>query len=190
MPDNIWNDEPAVVDLLDRAQFARALAYVGTTCETPLVIGVYGTWGIGKTSLLRLIKGRVDQENSARTVWFDAWQHQFDENPAVALLHTMVDELGLGDEGKRLLYVIASALGGAALKATKLITAKDVHEIEERYEVERFLIREKQVRLRKHFAELLNQATKNGEIRLVFFIDDLDRCVPEQVLRVLEALKL
>jgi ABC-type transport system involved in cytochrome c biogenesis ATPase subunit len=40
------------------------------SCETPLVIDLYGTWGIGKTSMMRQIQGELD-ENELRTVWFD-----------------------------------------------------------------------------------------------------------------------
>lgn len=186
----IRNDEPARVDQLDRGKAAKALANAALRCETPLVVGLYGTWGSGKTSLMQLVKQELDASNQCLTVWFDAWQHQFDENPAIALLHTMVDELRLGEEGRKLLFVIAGALTNAALKATTIFSTKDLRELEDQYEEERFLVREKQVRLRKHFAALLSRATDDGDIRLVFFIDDLDRCVPDHILKVLEALKL
>jgi ribosomal protein L7/L12 len=190
MASQIQNDEPAVVDNLDRARFAAALARVIENCATPLVIGVYGTWGIGKTSLMRQIRDRLAQAEKIRTIWFDPWQHQFDEEPAVALLHTLVDQLKLGDEGKKLLTVIAGALGSLLLKVTTTLSTADLQELGEKYEQERFQIREKQVRLQQYFAALIGEASEDNKYRLVFFIDDLDRCVPEQVLKVLEALKL
>lgn len=186
----ILNDEPAVEDLLDRLKLATALAATVEQCETPLVVGLYGTWGTGKTSLMRIMEAELLKAGNIVPIWFDAWQHQFDENPVVALLHKMVDDLELGEEGRRLLYVIAGALGGLLLKATTNLSTAELREMSDRYDEERFLIREKQIRLRTHFSELLQRATGGGEVRLVFFIDDLDRCVPEQVLRVLEALKL
>ncbi|SDC98436.1 ribosomal protein L7/L12 [Actinokineospora iranica] len=187
----IRNDEPAIEDALDRDKIALALANAVQICDTPLVVGLYGSWGSGKTSLMKLVQRHLDRTDNCVTVWFDAWQHQFDENPAVALLHTMVEEAGLGEEGRKLLYAIAGALGNAALKAMTLMSAAtDFRKFEEKYEQERFLVREKQVRLRQHFEELLGKVTNNGEIRLVFFIDDLDRCVSEHILKTLEALKL
>lgn len=190
MPAQILNDEPAAEDRLDRLKLAKALAATVERCETPLVVGLYGTWGTGKTSLMRIMEKELLDGGNIIPIWFDAWQHQFDENPVVALLHKMVDVLDLGEEGKKLLYVIAGALGGLLLRATTSLSTAELRELSDRYDEERFLIREKQIRLRTHFGELLRHATKDGEVRLVFFIDDLDRCVPEQVLRVLEALKL
>jgi len=154
----IKNDEPTLVDMLDRARFAQALGRMLITCETPLVVGLYGTWGIGKTSLMRQIKQLLDEQKDTRTIWFDPWQHQFDEDPAVALLHTMVDQLSLGDEAKKLLTVIAAALGSILLKATTTLGTTEIQQLGERYEQERFQIREKQIRLREYFY----QADKQG----------------------------
>ena len=167
-------------------------------CKPPLVIGLYGTWGHGKTSLMRQVEaslaGRGDQE--CIPVWFDAWQHQFDEEPALALLHTMVDVTTdrLGRRaGKRLrhkLRIIGTAVGGIVLTKATSVPMGDLGAVGERVDRERFLLRERQVRLREHFRELISDATEGGRHKLVFFIDDLDRCSPEQVLRVLEALKV
>jgi hypothetical protein len=185
----ICNDEPAIQDALDRSKYADSFAQVIQTCDTPLVIGLYGTWGVGKTSLMRLIQSKLDS-SKCRSVWFDPWQHQFDEDPAIALLHTMVDELDMGEEGKKILTIIAGALGSILLKATTTLSTVEIQELSDKYEEERFQIREKQIRLRKHFKELIDEASNKGTKRLVFFIDDLDRCVPEQILKILEALKL
>ncbi len=182
------NDEPAPRDALGRQKFADALAELVVVSETPLVVGIFGGWGTGKSTLMRLTESKL--ENRAYTVWFDPWQHQFDEDPAVALLHTMVDKLGLGEDARKLLATIAGALGSFLLKNTVSIDIKEIRDLRESYDEERFRVREKQVRLRAHFGELLSKVTEDGTIRLVFFIDDLDRCAPEQVLKVMEALKL
>jgi ribosomal protein L7/L12 len=189
-PIRFFHDEPALTDSLDRERVAKALTQVVTTCDTPLVIGLYGTWGTGKTSLMKIIDKEIERSGEAVTVWFDPWQHQYDEDPAVALLHTMVEHLGLGEEGRRLVSLIASALGSFVLKATTTLSTADLRDFDERYQEQRFLIREKQIRLRHHFSELVSKATGDGNIRIAFFIDDLDRCLPDNVLQVLEALKL
>jgi ribosomal protein L7/L12 len=186
----IRNDEAIGIDALGRTNFASALARVVESCDTPLVVGLYGTWGIGKTSLMKQIEAKLREVEKIKLVWFDPWRHQFDEDPAVALLHTMITQLELGDEAKKLLCIIAAALGSLFLKATTTLNADDIQKLGERYEQERFQLREKQVRLQEYFCKLISQATDKGKYRVVFFIDDLDRCMPEQVLKVLEALKL
>lgn len=185
----IHSDEPTKEDMLNREQYAEAFARLAETCETPLVIGLYGGWGMGKTTLMQLIEQKLDCEK-VRAVWFDPWRHQFDESPAISLLHTVVDKFKMGEEGKKLLTVIAGALGSILLKATTNLNLKDITKLGERYEEKRFMVREAQVRLQKHFKELIEKAQGKQKHRIVFFIDDLDRCTPYNTLSMLESLKL
>ena len=189
---SVCNDEPTLKDTLNRDQYAKAFANLAESCDTPLVIGLYGTWGVGKTSLMKLIQNELDG-NKVQTVWFDAWQHQSDDNPSLSLLQTVVDTFKMGGEVKKLLMVIATAFGSAILKTTVHIKAKDLIKLGQMYEEGRFLVREKQVQLRQRFEELIKKAIEKKFPTggwLVFFIDDIDRCSPERVLNLLEALKL
>ncbi len=190
---DIHNDEPTQQDELGRDAYVNALTEVATTCETPLVIGIYGRWGSGKTTLLRLIHDRIAQYDNSRVVWFDAWQHQFDDHPALALVHTISDQLGIKTSVKKILYALARGLSGWALKATTALPLTDVHQALQAYEEQSFLVREASIQLRKHFEELIAkvQDGRNGPSqRIIVFIDDLDRCLLENILGVLEALKL
>jgi len=185
------NDEPTSVDGLNRNQFVRAFARIANSCDTPMVIGLYGTWGVGKTSLMKLIKNKLKGQN-VPTVWFDAWQHQFDENPSLAFLHAIVDQLGLGknQDFKKLLMVIAGAFGSMLLKATTNLSVKDIEKFGERFEEERFLVCENRVRLQNHIENMVSKARELKGNRIIFFIDDLDRCMPPKLLNLLETLKL
>jgi len=237
---SVHNDEATDVDKLNREQYAEAFARLAESCDTPLVIGLYGSWGIGKTSLMKLIERKLNPENS-RSVWFDPWQHQFDETPALALLHTMVDTFKMRSEAKKLMTVIAAAFGSIFLKVTTTMNIKDIDAIGQRYEEERFEMREARVRLHEHFRMLIEKAqyyepapaqiasaqastfltlyraqvigrlrrlatrktvarnsaevvqstpSTDNRRRIIFFIDDLDRCSPSTVLNMLETLKL
>jgi len=183
------NDEPADKDKLNRDKYAVALARLAETCETPLVVGLYGTWGTGKTSLMKLIEAKLDREK-VLPIWFDPWQHQFDESPILALAHTLTSTAGLGSQAEKILTVVASAFGSLILKTTTSLSLKDIDELGERLERERFMVREAQVRLREHFHSIVDKARGNSKRRIVFFIDDLDRCVPPQIMKMLESLKL
>ncbi len=190
---NIHNDEPAVEDQLKRKIFSEVFTNLATTCKTPMVIGIYGRWGVGKTSMMKQIKSLLDQDDSIRTVWFDAWRHQFDEHMVLGLLHTMVDKLKIKNEVKKLLNSIARALGSIALKATSSLNIADIENSFKKYEEDNFEVREERVKLYEHFRKIIDRAltTNNGEKRrIVFFIDDLDRCLPNNILAVLESLKL
>lgn len=49
----IVNDQATEIDALDFTPYIETLADIIQTGKTPLTIGVYGTWGSGKTSLMK-----------------------------------------------------------------------------------------------------------------------------------------
>lgn len=89
------------------ATLARLVASPKT--ETPLVIGINGAWGSGKTSLLLRVKNMLDfpkgkggkeshrfaQEEekdfrACKTVWFDAWKYNDEKELLVALVRVIL----------------------------------------------------------------------------------------------------
>ena len=53
----IVNDQPPAngeTDALDFTPYGETLADIIQTGDTPLTIGVFGTWGSGKTSLMKM----------------------------------------------------------------------------------------------------------------------------------------
>jgi hypothetical protein len=190
----VYNDEPTKVDLLQRGRYVEGLGNIVRGCETPMVIGLYGAWGVGKTSLMQQIQEKLQPDASIRTVWFDAWQHQFDEHPALSLLHTMVDTLELKRGVKKALITIAVALSASALRTTQIVDPEDIKTTLESYNQEYFQIRDARARLHNEFQKLIlevrNSARGGKPLRIVFSIDDLDRCMPSQIIAVLESLKL
>jgi predicted KAP-like P-loop ATPase len=65
-------------DLLDRTPFAEQIAAAirGWTGQDSLVLGLYGEWGTGKTSLKNMIieSLRADVETAPYIVEFNPWQ--------------------------------------------------------------------------------------------------------------------
>ena len=61
---SILSDQPADHDQLNFDPYAKTLADIiadpGT--DTPLTIGVFGTWGRGKTSLMRMVQRRLEAQ--------------------------------------------------------------------------------------------------------------------------------
>ena len=90
------------------ATLARLIASPKT--GTPLAIGINGSWGSGKTSLLLRVKHMLDkpmaeagqhrfaegEEKSFRkckTVWFDAWKYNEEDALLVALVRVILQEM-------------------------------------------------------------------------------------------------
>ncbi len=49
----IVNDQPTDTDALDFTPYVQTLADISATGKTPLTIGVFGTWGSDKISLIK-----------------------------------------------------------------------------------------------------------------------------------------
>lgn len=79
------SDLPCISDQLNFADYAYAFARLISSPHTspPLTIGIYGSWGIGKSSLLKMISEEVnkaqrqDERKTAKVhvVRFNAWQY-------------------------------------------------------------------------------------------------------------------
>ena len=101
------NDEPTLIDALDRGKLIEEVGKAVATCTPPQVFGVHGDWGLGKTSFLHQVQwhltGTCPQRSDAaapeqsellpptgeyhtaiRTIWFDAWRYQHEEVPVIA----------------------------------------------------------------------------------------------------------
>lgn len=90
---------PEDADTLDRDRMAKALAAVlgAETTETPLVVGIFGGWGTGKTSLMRRVEDRLvggDPAPRRLGLWFDAWKFARQEQSLWrALILTLLEHL-------------------------------------------------------------------------------------------------
>ena len=75
----ILDDLPTDLDALDFKPYIETLVDVCKTASTPLTIGVFGTWGSGKTSLMRMVQSGLQKENYT-IAWFDAWKYDKEES--------------------------------------------------------------------------------------------------------------
>ena len=98
----ILDDRPTHKDALDFQPYVDALADILTDLKThtPLVLGVFGSWGSGKTSLMEMLRDKVSGGEWAtatvrhRTVWFNAWKYNQEDALWRALLLLLLDDLG------------------------------------------------------------------------------------------------
>jgi len=88
-------DTPSRVDLLGFSVYAKALAdfIENEKTEKPLTIGIDAAWGMGKTTLMLMIRhqltGQGEKKGKHRrlfpTVWFNAWKYDQEESLWAAL---------------------------------------------------------------------------------------------------------
>jgi len=105
---SILSDQPTGEDQLNFDPYAKTLADIiaDGSVQTPLTIGIFGSWGSGKTSLMTMIKRRLDalqregrraeQEKDAcphLTVWFNAWLYSQEQALWRALVLRVLTEV-------------------------------------------------------------------------------------------------
>ncbi len=102
----LLSDEPILEgDRIDQLEFkhtAEVLARAALYTDSPITIGVFGDWGSGKTSLMRLMWKIVNSEglgnNAAVAVWFNAWQYEREEHLIVPLIATIARDIKRKEE--------------------------------------------------------------------------------------------
>jgi len=156
------------------------------------VLGVFGDWGVGKTSLMHLLREEMDRREHA-TVWFNAWKYHGREDVWKALVRAVYCEvraqLGFLKFSRK--HASSTLKEGGRFLGNKigelLKVGPIVDEIEGLLKLDEIYENAFSDGLSGQIEQLLGG--QKGK-RLVVFIDDLDRCSPPAIVEVLEALKL
>lgn len=113
----MWSDNETTVDYLNFGIVADACAKLVQRAQgTPLSIGISGGWGVGKTSLVRMIEHRLKDaqapgDNTYVVVTFNPWLYQDFDGARSALLQLVGDEvLRLAASNEQLLKKAKSLL--------------------------------------------------------------------------------
>lgn len=188
-------------DLLGFRRYVDPLVDILThpDLDTPFTVGLFGTWGSGKSSLLSLLDHELHRRHDAAfvRVHFNPWMHRSEPNMLVPLLHALHDTLEQ-DPARRFMES-ARKLGNVLLRLgldtlLKRLTADAasldrIDQLEERYLKAKGRV-ESELRTLRQTLQAEADAIAAQGARVIFFIDDLDRCDPEQIVDLLEALKL
>ena len=132
-----------------------------------------------------MLEKRFKDDKNVKTVWFNAWAYG-DEPIGLALLHQILNEFQkdekLKDKGKNLIENVGKLGIDALLRKTTTITLKEAEDLFKNS------IGIKST-LRDDFETVINECLQDRG-KLVVFIDDLDRCLPEKTIEILEVIKL
>ena len=182
-------------DILGFQESVRKLAQLVSRNETPFTLGICGRWGSGKTSFMALLQKFVEKEYSKKTFWFNAWEYENESSLLLPFLSKLSKEFPLeGDvwkKTKKIASVLTYVGASAFLKATtnKMVSLGDVTKafdyVEKQSEIYDEWIGETQ-KLKDTFQEIID---KIGDGGLIIFIDDLDRCLPDTVVKMIENIK-
>lgn len=220
----MWKDSEADIDFLNFNYLAEQVVEISKDEKlSPATIGVYGDWGSGKSTLMKMVKKSLDADKNTLTVEFNGWLFEGYEDAKTALCGTILDEMRTHEtlfakgkekikallkkvDGGKLLskgvkygldFLLTSGIGTVTeLTLTGIISAVkqkagDVSEDEIKKVIDAFKKEETKRTEIKNFRKTFKEVFEDckGE-RLVVFIDELDRCTPDTVLDIFEAIRL
>ncbi|AXA95280.1 P-loop NTPase fold protein [Microbacterium sp. PM5] len=207
-------DEPTEVDLLSFDAVASTVvdAVLDPRLD-PIALGLSGSWGSGKTSVLRLI-GRQLRESEGQSasrivIETDPWRY----DPQLGIKESLIGEIlagieaalpedGLGQKSKSLLRRLVKRVDwtkAMKLAATSAITVTlpSVQSVLDLVKPKSDVEGEEQpepitdmVQFRAEFEKLLESEGLSLIENVVVLVDDLDRCLPETVVETLETIRL
>ncbi len=199
-------DEARKSDTLNLLPYAEALSDFIHDCESPMTIGIQGDWGIGRTSLMNMLRGSVHGEQSGlldasicKVISLDSWPYsQFDQddNMVVACLYAMTQHLGraLDNEAGIDKTALEARLEAANRKLVivmehirLLVQGRNGSSKAGKSYID---ISGEMLMFKGEFERLVSLWTQSRkDRRVVIFVDDLDRIRPMMALELLEAIK-
>lgn len=73
---------------------AKSLEVVIKQSESPLTLGLFGSWGAGKSSIVRILKASIMSNKKVAYIEFDVWKYGGDENSIRRqFIHSLYDQL-------------------------------------------------------------------------------------------------
>jgi KAP-like P-loop domain-containing protein len=197
---------------LGRKDMGQKLSTLLDSVDEPLVVAVDGPWGCGKTHFLKCWCGAhtLEFKKDATVIYFDAFRHDFLDDPLVALTLALEENLATSSDhseslrqlkkaalvvGKPLARVgLAVATAGFSTMAPSLVDAVLSASGEEGSAlIDKLWAKETgRISAMKQFEKALRELTSTDtEIpqKVIFVIDELDRCRPDYALLLLETVK-
>jgi len=87
----MWHDNETSRDLIGFARFARTLRGIVTEEEIlPVTVGVFGDWGSGKSSVLRMLAEDLAGEDGVVVCAFDSWVFEGYDDARAAIMTSVV----------------------------------------------------------------------------------------------------
>lgn len=207
----LWSDEPAITDLLSFNAIAETVVdALFDENLNPIALGVSGSWGSGKTTVLNLIDQEVKSrskggDRSVLVIRADPWRYDPAVGPKesliseilVALVQEFSDVDTAGEAASSAFKKLVRRVNWS--KALKIVAKTSltlqlptldsvlglVSDEPETLKSEKGL-----AAFREEFSSFLKEPALAHVAQVVVLVDDLDRCLPDTVIETLEAIRL
>lgn len=200
----IEEENPFANCKLNRQKYSSILTNIINSYPYGFVLALNNKWGTGKTTFVKMWKQDL-KNNGFQTLYFNAWENDFENNPLTALmgeLKTLTTEdtepkfkktlKKASTLTKHIAPIIAKAIADRyidtkGVKEAIIGVTKGLSDVFEN-EVHEYEKKKKSVSdFRQSLTEFI--ANTNEGKPLIFIIDELDRCRPNYAVSILEQIK-
>lgn len=195
-------------DVLDREEVIKNISDIinqSILSQEPISLALTGTWGVGKTYILNKIEKKF--YGKCMVIHYDCWKNDYHEEPLVGILSTIAGQLNAVESknpdknqaeyyAEMLKIISKMALFAANPQAQSLI--KGIRDV---YGVINNLVKGKKDKEIKPFGSLTGISDLIDVInsllcgymlyeskKIIFVVDEMDRCLPDYAIKVLNRL--
>ncbi len=195
-------------DVLDREVVIKDISDIinqSILSREPLSLALTGTWGVGKTYILNKIEKKFS--GKCMVIHYDCWKNDYHEEPLVGILSTIAGQLNTVESknpdkiqaeyyAEMMKIISKMALFAANPQAQSLI--KGIRDV---YGVINNLVKGKKNEEIKPFGSLTGVSDLIDVInsllcgymlyeskKIIFVVDEMDRCLPDYAIKVLNRL--
>ena len=209
-------ENPIDGDLLNRQDFVdqvKDIIEIMSSQKKNSCFAINGGWGVGKSFVLEALEKQLavipneDTMDRYLIVHYNCWQYDYYDEPLVAIVASILDAIEekvhlISDESKAKFKGVLKAIGNGLLhKASIFVQDKTGINTNEIIEVIKEGNAEAATKIEENNAYDANFIFKNALISLqkeirelskyqtvLFVVDELDRCLPQYTIKVLERL--
>ena len=205
------------LDILNRELFVDQLLQLTESIserKTSVSFAIDGAWGCGKSFVLDMFEEQLEQIRSEETVTdkylivrYNCWKYDYYEEPLIAIVSTIIDTINkktkllYGEQGEKIkgiLKAVGATLLSISTNTLNAVTGIDLNEIysvvksgidtgkAEYAEMTKYDVYFDFKQTLHSLQDILNEIGE--QYTLVFLVDELDRCLPEYSIKVLERL--
>lgn len=206
------------IDILNRGEIVNQLIRLIENIsdnKTTTCFALNGSWGCGKSFVLDMLEEKLEalqSEEICRNKYFiiryNSWKYDYYEEPLMAIVSTMISEIEektkvfLSQEQKaevvgilkniaKLLCetadsIVKNKIGISPVQAVNIVREGKENgdkDYEAEHQYDKYADFNKGLRKLKQLLQQLSQ-----DFTIILFVDELDRCIPEYTIKVLERL--
>jgi DNA polymerase III delta prime subunit len=181
-------------DKLNRKRFVdHVVSNLYKMKDENLTIGFYGKWGTGKTSIFKMIKETIENENDKKDKYlifeFKPWYLGKDNHEIVVefleqLLNEIKKSRGFDTQIEKDIIKYSKAFSSVSLRIPGItVNFKETYSLTE----ELFDAKSKNI---KDLKDEVEESLRNSPKRIIVFIDDIDRLSKEEIQMVFRLVRL